>query len=186
MRFAGYPSWAVIGLDCSGWWGTGQNGYYTAEAPDHFLFRTPELIDFSDRPYFGGAQTGFRKAGGHEGDIRLSSFALPNQPRPEGDLFPEEPAGIETIAKLERENHRTLDYYANFGVQEKATLVDMIYWKRPQGGKVFHAGAIGFGWTLDADPKQTKLMRNVLYHLAGLKARTPYDPEWSEGPGNTD
>jgi hypothetical protein len=52
--------------------------------------------------------------------------------------------------------------------------VDMIYWERPQGGTVFNAGAIGFGWALDADPKLSKL----LHHLAGLTARTPYDPEW--------
>ncbi|NIP98533.1 MAG: hypothetical protein GWO24_36040, partial [Akkermansiaceae bacterium] len=57
-------------------------------------------------------------------------------------------------------------------------LVDMIYWERPEGGRVFNAGAIAFGWALDADPKQGKLLRNVLFHLAGVKARTPYDPEW--------
>ena len=46
----------------------------------------------------------------------------------------------------------------------------MIYWERPQGGTVFNAGAIGFGWALDADPKLSKL----LHHLAGVTARTPY------------
>ena len=57
----------------------------------------------------------------------------------------------------------------------------MIYWDRPQGGKVFHAGAIAFGWALDADPKLTKLMRNVLFHLGEVKARTPYNPGWLKG-----
>ena len=75
---------------------------------------------------------------------------------------------------------RVLDYFARFGQQETGSLVDMIYWERPQGGKVFNAGAIGFGWALDADPKLTKLLRNVLYQLAGVKARTAYDPEWLE------
>jgi hypothetical protein len=37
---------------------------------------------------------------------------------------------------------------------------------------------IGVGWALDADPKLSKLLRNVLHHLAGVTARTPYDPEW--------
>jgi hypothetical protein len=46
------------------------------------------------------------------------------------------------------------------------------------GGTVFNAGAIGVGWALDADPKLSKLLRNVLHHLAGVTARTPYDPEW--------
>jgi hypothetical protein len=69
-----------------------------------------------------------------------------------------------------------------FGQQKTGTLVDMIYWERPQGGTVFNAGAIGFGWALDADPKLTKLLRNVLHHLAGVTARTPYDPEWLDPP----
>jgi hypothetical protein len=34
----------------------------------------------------------------------------------------------------------------------------------------------GVGWALDADPKLSKLLRNVLHHLAGVTARTPYDP----------
>lgn len=50
----------------------------------------------------------------------------------------------------------------------------MIYRKRPQGGTVFNAGAIGFGWALDADPKLSKL----LHHLPGLTSNTPFDPEW--------
>ena len=75
-----------------------------------------------------------------------------------GAFLPEEPAGIETMASLQRDNARVLDYFARFGQQETGTLVDMIYWKRPQGGTVFNAGAIGFGWALDADPKLTKLI----------------------------
>ena len=86
------------------------------------------------------------------------------------------------MASLQRENARVLDYFARFGQQKTGTLVDMIYWKRPQGGTVFNAGAIGFGWALDAAPKLTKLLRNVLHHLAGVTARTPYDPPWLD-PG---
>ncbi|MEX2577985.1 MAG: PVC-type heme-binding CxxCH protein [Verrucomicrobiales bacterium] len=179
MRNCGLPPWRNIGLECSGWWGGSNNGVYTAETTEHFLFREPERIDFSDRAFFGGAKSGLRKAGGHEGDIRLSSYAPPDDV-PDGAAMPEEPPGIVTLASLKRENARVLDYFANFGTQEHATLVDMIYWERPEGGTVFNAGAIGFGWTLDVDPKQTKLMRNVLFHLAGVKAKTPYDPEWSD------
>ena len=103
MRNAGYPSAYLVGLDCSGWWGGSNNGSYTAKATDHFLFQTPDPIDFSDRKLFGGAQNGFRQACGHEGDIRLSSFAPSKQPIPEGGVIPEEPEGIETLASLERE-----------------------------------------------------------------------------------
>ena len=177
MRNCGLPPWKNIGLECSGWWGGANNGIYTTTNPDHFLFSTPEKIDFSDRRSFGGEKNGPRKAGGHEGDIRLSSFAPPTD-IPPGAVFPKEPEGIVTIANLKRKNARVLDYFANFGKQEDATLVDMIYWERPTGGKVFNAGAIGFGWGLDADPKLGKLFRNVIFHLAGVKAKTPYDPEW--------
>ena len=45
----------------------------------------------------------------------------------------------------------------------------------PGGRAVFY---IGVGWSLDADAKLSKLLRNVLHHLAGVTARTPYDPEW--------
>ena len=39
---------------------------------------------------------------------------------------------------------------------------EMIYWERPDGGRVFNAGTIGFGWALLADPKLQTLLRNVL------------------------
>lgn len=178
MRNCGYPSWKVIGLDCSGWWGGANNGVYTPTQTNHFLYRTPEKVSFEDRGTFGHAPTCYRRAGGHEGDIRLSSFAKPVQPVPEGGVFPEEPKGIKTVANIKRKNARALDYFARFGKVDEATLVDMIWWERPQGGTVFHAGAIAWGWTLDVDPKQTKIMRNVLFHLAGLKAKHRYDPEF--------
>ena len=41
----------------------------------------------------------------------------------------------------------------------------MIYWERPQGGRVFHAGSLGAGWGLSVDPKFQTLMRNVLFHF---------------------
>jgi hypothetical protein len=180
MRNCGYPSWQVIGLDCSGWWGGANNGIYTPTQTNHFLYSTPEKVAFKDRGTFGHAPAGYRRAGGHEGDIRLSSFAKPVKPIPAGGIFPAEPKGIQTVANIKRKNARALDYFANFGKVDDATLVDMIWWERPQGGKVFHAGAIAWGWTLDVDPKQTKIMRNVLFHLAGLKARTPYNPKFRD------
>jgi hypothetical protein len=178
MRNCGHPPWRNIGLECSGWWGGANNGVYTVTAPKHFLFQRPERVSFADRVVFGGAKSGHRKACGHEGDIRLSSYAPPTGPIPAGAFLPDDPSGIETMASLKRDNARVLDYFARFGQQKKGTLVDMIYWERPQGGTVFNAGAIGFGWALDADPKLTRLLRNVLHHLAGVTARTPYDPPW--------
>jgi hypothetical protein len=182
MRNCGHPPWRNIGLECSGWWGGANNGVYTVTAPKHFLFQKPEGVSFADRVVFGGAKSGHRRACGHEGDIRLSSYAPLTGPIPAGAFLPDEPSGIETMASLQRDNARVLDYFARFGQQETGTLVDMVYWERPQGGTVFNTGAIGFGWALDADPKLTRLLRNVLHHLAGVTARTPYDPEWLDSP----
>ncbi len=173
MRHAGYPAYKVIGMECSGWWGGANNGVYTVADKDHFLFNTPEKIDWSDRTTFAhGAKGSFPRAGGHEGDVRLSSFAKPVEAIPQFGDIPKEPKGIQTLAKIERSASRAQDWFARWVSVPKATLVDMIYWKRPQGGKVFHAGAIAFGWTLAADPKQAALMRNVLADF-GVKPTRP-------------
>jgi hypothetical protein len=42
---------------------------------------------------------------------------------------------------------------------------EMIYWERPDGGRVFNAGAIGSGWALHADPRWATVVRNVLHHF---------------------
>ncbi len=41
----------------------------------------------------------------------------------------------------------------------------MIYWERPGGGRVFHAGSINAGSTLARDPKWAGLLHNVLIHF---------------------
>jgi hypothetical protein len=46
---------------------------------------------------------------------------------------------------------------------------EMIYWERPDGGRVFNTGSIGTGWALLADPKLQALLRNVLCHFGVLR-----------------
>ena len=46
----------------------------------------------------------------------------------------------------------------------------MIYWERPEGGKVFNAGSIAAGWALSSDLRFQKLMVNVLTHFGVTKA----------------
>jgi hypothetical protein len=41
----------------------------------------------------------------------------------------------------------------------------MVYWERPGGGRVFHAGVIAGGWVLSVDPKFQTMMRNVMSHF---------------------
>ena len=42
---------------------------------------------------------------------------------------------------------------------------EMVYWERPEGGRVFHAGSIGSGWALHSDRRFQALFRNVLHHF---------------------
>jgi N,N-dimethylformamidase len=45
----------------------------------------------------------------------------------------------------------------------------MIYWERPEGGRVFNSGSIGTGWALLSDTKLQQLLRNVLFHFGVSK-----------------
>ena len=49
---------------------------------------------------------------------------------------------------------------------------EMIYWERPGGGRVFHAGSINAGSTLAQDPKWAGLMQNVLSHFGVERGST--------------
>lgn len=40
----------------------------------------------------------------------------------------------------------------------------MIYWERPEGGRVFNAGTIGFAWAMLAAQRLQGLLQNVLAH----------------------
>ena len=51
---------------------------------------------------------------------------------------------------------------------EHGVVGEMIYWERPQGGRVFH-GCIATGAGLSADSRFHALMRNVLHHF-GVEA----------------
>ncbi|MEW4570726.1 LamG domain-containing protein [Tautonia sp. JC769] len=171
MRECGYPAWEVIGLECLGWWGTGQGnfGVYRADATDHPLFHEPEPVGLEPGETFGHAPGGGEpRAVGHEADVRLATLLeMTHRPIPEGAEIPEEPPGITTLAKGIREpaNGMSLDYFGRRSEPIDGTSAEVIYWERPQGGKVFHAGAIAAGWALSVDPRWGALMRNVLARL---------------------
>jgi len=48
---------------------------------------------------------------------------------------------------------------------------EMIYWERPDGGRVFNAGAIGSGWALRADPRWAAVVCNALHHFGVPRPR---------------
>lgn len=83
--------------------------------------------------------------------------------------MPQEPSGITTLARMVRPGQRGLDYFSRWSPSSDGTICEMIYWERPGGGRLFHAGAIAAGWALSADPNFQTLMRNVLFHF-GIKS----------------
>ena len=168
MRECGYPAWKVLGLECLGWWSTaaGSFGSYQVTTDDHPLFRTPREVGLSNDDRFGHAPGGGEpRAVGHEADVRLSTLArMTPLPYPDQATMPDEPAGIITLARgiRTRPDGTILDYFARKGEPIDGVVCEMIYWERPQGGRVFHAGAIAAGWALSADERLATLMRNVM------------------------
>jgi hypothetical protein len=168
MRECGTPAWRLIGLDTLGWWGIGPTdfGRYRVEEPEHFLFQRPERVEVSKGDPFGGAPGGgVPSAVGHECDVRLALLSQLTTQVPAGAALPEEPAGIVTLASGILPRNNGIDYFTRPVRFDGGVVAHMIYWERPQGGRVFHAGSLGSGWGLSADPKFQTLMRNVLDHF---------------------
>ena len=165
MRECGYPAWQNIGLECCGW--AGVDGVYEVEHADHELFHKPESTALAGGESFGHGKNGkFPKAVAHEWDVRLSTLKKNTRKIPPGAELPDdEPAGIETLAKGVRPGGSTLDYFTAPVRSADNVCAEMIFWKRPTGGQVFHAGAIAAGWALSADPKLRTLFRNVLHRF---------------------
>ncbi len=174
MRECGLPAWQVLGLECDGWGGIENKelGVYHPETPDHFLFKQPESVALAQGETFGHGPGGaVPRAVGHEWDVRLGRLKALTKNLPAGATLPDEPEGIVTLARGVREQKDALDYFTNPVKSPDGTVAEMIYWERPQGGRVFHAGAIAAGWVLSVDPKMQALVRNVLHHFGVTKRR---------------
>ena len=171
MRECGLPAWKCIGLDCCGWCGD-TNGAYHTETPEHFLFSQPEKVGLARSETFGHAREGdYPMSVGHEWDVRLSTLRKMTRNIPPGAVLPEEPEGITTLALGKRSGGGLIiDYFTQPSAALDRNVAEMIYWERPEGGRVFHAGSIASGSVLAVDPKWQTVMRNVLHHF-GVPAR---------------
>ncbi len=176
MRNCGTEAWKLIGLDCIGWWGgrTEESfGIYKTEMPDHFLFHRPEEIGLAAGDTFGHAPEGrLPRVGGHEADVRVKTLLKMTKDVPEGAELPVEPEGILTLARIRKEEQRGIDYFTRWTPEHEGTVCELIYWERPEGGRVLNLGAIAGGWALSADPKLQGLMRNALSHF-GVETGEP-------------
>jgi len=150
-----------------------QFGPYLAEAPDHFLFNTPQPVELEKGEAFGQAPNGqLPRANGHEIDVRLSTLAALQQlPSPAGAGVPADPPGMTRLANgtiTWKIGGSAFDYFFRPVKPKTDQGGEMIYWERPSGGRVFNAGSIGAGWALLADRKFQRLLKNVLFHF-GVK-----------------
>ena len=82
--------------------------------------------------------------------------------------MPVEPAGIDYLGHSVhhwKPNAHICDYYTRQLKGQGDLGGEMVYWERPGGGRVFHAGVIAGGWVLSVDPKFQTMMRNVMSHF---------------------
>jgi hypothetical protein len=172
LRECGWPGVNLIALDCLGFNNPGvsaQFGPYLIEENSHFLFKHPEDLGLEKGDAIGSAGDGIRIANAHEFDIRPSTFTrLQELPSPPGGVVPTDPAGITLLANGQvywRHGGSAFDYFFRRIKPKTDQGGEMIYWERPEGGRVFNAGTIGSGWVLAADPKMAALLRNVLAHF---------------------
>jgi hypothetical protein len=163
MRFCGYEAWKLVGLTCIGW-GGGNFPPYQVDLPEHFLFKGPNELDLHTGDTFGFT-TETMGAVGHEYDVRLSTLLKATRDPALKGLV--EPEGIITLARS-RDPRPILDFNA-IAHQERVggdqTIAEIIYWERPQGGRVFHTGSIATAWAMYHDDTLGGLVENVLHHF---------------------
>ena len=163
MRFCGYPAWKLVGLTCIGWAG-GNFKPYKVDLPNHFLFNEPNKIELEEGEEFGFA-TDTIGAVGHEYDVRLSTILKATKdPKLKGLV---EPEGIVTVASS-HDNRNVLDFNAESHKKRVGggdTIAEIIYWERPEGGRVFHTGSIATAWAMYHDKPLSELIKNVLHHF---------------------
>ena len=163
MRFCGYPAWKLVGLECIGW-GGGNFAHYQVDVPEHFLFNKPHKIELKKGDPFGFTNSK-KGAVGHEYDVRLSTLLRATKNLALKGLV--EPEGIVTIASSNSKRN-VLDFNAEGHRQrvgDEQTIAEIIYWERPQGGRVFHTGSIATAWAMYYDEPLSNLVRNVLHHF---------------------
>ena len=173
QRECGIPGYRLVGLDIIGWNHPSNPktfGPYVVEREDHFLFNTPEEAGLKNGDKFGWAGVdAMPMANGHEMDIRPSTFAaLQEEPSPPGGSVPDDPPGMVRIANgivAWNEGGSASDYFFRSISPASDQGGEMIYWQRPDGGRVFNAATIAVGWTLAADARLAALVRNVLHHF---------------------
>jgi hypothetical protein len=171
-RFNGRSSSEIIGLETAGWAfaDAADFGIYRVKTPEHSLFHQPLETGLSAGSTFGHGPGGaLPRAIGHEWDLTIKTLRLVTADVPVDAALPEPQQAVVVLAEGVRRVPGALDAYLDFFERPAASLnglsAEMIYWERPQGGRVFNAGAVAAGWVLHADPAFAALLANVLAHF---------------------
>jgi hypothetical protein len=172
LRASGRAAADIIGLETAGWAFADSEdfGVYHVAQPAHALFNEPHPLGLARGQTFGHAPGGgLPRAIGHEWDLTIATLARMTKRMPPGAALPVPQEGIEVIAQGIRRVPGRLDAYldcfSNLTESLDGLSAEMIYWERPQGGRVFHAGAVGAAWVLGSDPNFGKLLKNVLWRF---------------------
>lgn len=180
LRQAGRSSAELIGLETAGWAFADASdfGVYHVTQAQHALFCTPHNLGVREGSTFGHAPGGgLPRAIGHEWDLSVATLNRMTDRLPNGQSLPPTQQGIEVIAQGRRSApgrlDAYLDYFSNVTDSLDGLSAEMIYWERPQGGRVFNAGAVGASWVLGADPCFEGLLRNVLHRFGVIPAAPP-------------
>lgn len=162
----------IIGLETAGWAFADPEdfGVYRVHQPDHFLFHQPHETGLGPGETFGhGPNLALPRAIGHEWDLTISTLTRMTHHVPPGAQLPQAAEGVQVIAQGMRRVPGRMDAYLDYfeGATESLNglSAEMIYWERPQGGRVFNAGAVGASWVLGVDEKFGTLLKNVLHHF---------------------
>ena len=179
-RDCGFPAWKCLGVEFFSYNPVGIPGVgpLRVSNPDHFLFHKPHPIDLEKGDLFAfDASNPKRQAVGDESDVRVSTLMkVTAGPIPEGAAANlTDPPGIEVLAEAvfdwsQRPHFAFFDYYHRRLTKEQGQRQtdvggEMIYWERPQGGRVFSASTIAAGWVLAVDERWSNLLKNVLHHF---------------------
>lgn len=172
LRAVGRSAASIIGLESAGWaFANAEDfGVYHVTTPAHALFNHPYRLGLERGQTFGHAPGGgLPRAIGHEWDLSTATLLRMTHRHTPGAELPEPPPGLTVIAQGIRRVPGPLDAYLDWFSRVTDSLdglsAEMIYWERPQGGRVFHAGAVGAAWVIGRDPMFDGLLHNVLHHF---------------------
>lgn len=146
------PAYRVLGVDTQGMIDDGTPtafaGFEVVES-DHFLFQSPGRVPIPSDAVIGTSSVTGPAASGYEFDVTAKRLGL------EQEL----PPGLVVLASAF--GQRNLEWN---GV-ETDHGGDIVYWERPQGGRVFAIGSIAATGALLTDESIDALVGNVLHEF---------------------